>query len=287
MSLTITYPKTHEAWSGGGGICGSGGTSATRNVPAKMLVADKDGHLIPCNYQYWFWGDDHGVGSGNHYVPFGERPVDPEALSVIKKVSFESEVSEGKGFHDFIHNLMHEPPTSVQFIKYDGVDEVVPPQEHWRILGIKIAKRQRTHFLHRFSLCRLRAPLDEEYEARIAEKKRQASARKSNLERLEQELSPLSLSTYLEVSGQEIKTFDIVPIEHSEEKTIPSGGSLSSIDELLKLAMRNFVKKTPYQTDCVVAVQKEIVEIPSTFWVRGKQRITYRGVALVPKKEDH
>ena len=102
---------------------------------------------------------------------------------------------------------------------------------------------------------------------------------------MEKGLSPLSLSEYLDTSSQEISSFDIVPIEHSEEKTIPSGGSLPSIDELVSLAKKNFVKKAPHRTKRVVAVTEEIVEISSTFWVRGKQRITYRGITLVPKKE--
>lgn len=282
MSLTITYPRTHEAWSGGGGIIGDVNISATRDVLAKMLVSDKDGILIPCNYQHWFWADDDGVSSGNCYVPSGGQPINPEALNVIKGESFESGSSEGKSFHDFIRNLMHNPPTGVQFIRYDGVEEATPPQEHWNFLGIKIVKRQRTRFVHRFSLCRLRTPLDEEYEGRITEKKRQAA----ELKRLEKDLSPLSLSEYLKMSGQEISAFDIMLLEHNEEKTILPGGSLPSIDELVLLAKKNFVKKTPHRTKRVVAVQKEIVEIPSTFWVRGKQRITYRGIALVPKQEN-
>lgn len=283
MSIEITYPRTHEAWSGGGGISGAGGTSATHDVPAKILVADKEGNLIPCNYQYWFWGSDNGGSSGNRYVPSGEQSVSSEALSVIKNETFENESSEGEGFHDFIRNLMHNPSTGVQFIKYDGVEEVTLPQEYWNFLNIKIPKKLRTHFVHHFSLCGLQTPFDEEYEARIAEKKQQATERKANLEQLEKELSPLSLSEYIMMLGQTINSFNIVPIEHSEEKTIPSGGSFPSIDDLISLGRKNFVKKTPHETKHIVAVQKEITEIPSTFWVRGKQRITYCGVALIHK----
>ncbi len=284
MSLSITYPRTHEAHDSRNSITDEYvGFSATRDVPAKMLITDKEGRLIPCNYQYLLVADDHGVSDGILYVPSDEKPVNPETLKVIKREVVENENEYG-GFDDFVRNLMHNPPAGVQFIKYNGVEEAIPPQEHWNFLGIKIAKGRRTRFVHSFSLCRLQAPFDGKYEAGIAEKKRQDMKRKSNLERLEQELSPLSLSEYLkmsEMSDQEISFFDIVPIEYSEEKTIPSGGSLPSIDEIMSLARKNFVKKTPYLTKRVVAVQEEIVEIPSTFWVRGKQRITYRGVALV------
>lgn len=157
MSLTITYPRTHEAWSGGGGsISGTGGTSATRDTPAKILAPDKDGDLIPCDYQYWFWGDDHGVGSGNLYVPSGgEQPIDPGSLSMIKTESLESGGREGEDFHNFIRNLMRNPPTGVQFIRYDGVEEATPSPEHWSFLGIKIVKKRRTRFVHHFSLCRI------------------------------------------------------------------------------------------------------------------------------------
>lgn len=282
MSLTITYPRTHEGWSGGGDFSGSGGASATRDVSAKMLVEDEGGNLVPCNYQYWHWGDEHGMGSGNYYIPSGEQPVNPGDLNVVKRETFESGSSEGEGFPDFIRNLMHNPPTGVQFIGYDGVEKVTSPQEYWNFFGVDIPKWvHRTRFVHRFSLYGLQTPLDKEYEARIAEKKQQVVERKSNLERLERELSPLSLSEYLNGLGQKVNAFNTVPIEHSEENTIGSGYSLPSIDGLVSLAGKNFVRKAPNRTVGIVAVQKEIIEIPSSFFVQGKQRVTYRGFALV------
>jgi len=285
MNLTITYPRTNEAYDSRNFISDEYyGCSATHDVPAKMLVEDVEGNLIPCNYQYWFWGDDHGVGSGNNYVPSGEQPIDPETLSVIKRESFESGGSSGgEGFHDFIRNLMHNPPTGVQFIRYDGVEEVTPPQEHWHFLGIKIAKMRRTRFVHSFSLCRLQTPLDEKYEACIAEKKRQTAERVSNLERLDQELFQFSLCDYFKISGKEISSFNVVPIEHCEKRMISSDISLTSLDKIVKSARSNFVKKSPHRTERIVAVQEEVDEIPPTFWENGKQRVTYHGLALVPK----
>jgi hypothetical protein len=286
MNLEITYPETHEAQTNRSfGGCTSG-TSATRNTPAKILVSDKNGNLIPCNYQSWYYGDDDGVGGGNHYVPSGEKPIDSEALEVIKREFFESESIEK--FHEFIRTLMHNPPAGVQFIRYDGNEKVVPPQEYWTFLGIKIAKERRaTLFIHSFSLCRLQSPLDKEYEASIAQKKQQVAEKNSNLERLKQKLSLLSLGDYLRVSGQNINAFNIVSIEHNEEEIIPSCNSLPPIDKLLALATNNFLEKAPDQTECVVAMQREIVEISPTFWVQGKQRVTYQGLALVPKKKSH
>lgn len=285
MSLSITYPRTHEAHDSRNSVTEEYvGFSATRNTPAKMLITDKEGKLVPCNYQSWLVADDHGVGRGIHYVPSDEKPIDPTNLMVVKKEIIETE-SEYSGFDDFVCDMMSNPPDGVQFIMYDGAQKVIPLQEYWHFLGFKIAKKRRPRFVHCFSLCRLQAPLDEEYEAEVAGKKQRAAEWEASLKRLEQELSPLSLDEFLKTSGQQIEAFDVVPIEHSEENTIPPGGSLPSIDKLMTLARKNFVKKSPHQTSRVVGVREEIVEIPSTFFVSGKQRITYRGVALISKQE--
>ena len=287
MSLTITYPTTNEAHSSRNSNTNEYvGTSATRDTPAKMLVKNEKGNLIPCNYQSWVVAHDHGVGGGVDFVPSGEKQIDSETLNVIEERTFESKFSESGDFYDFICSLMQKPPANVQFIRYDKVEEATRPKEYWSIFGFKIAKmQQRTYFTHHFSLCKLQAPLDKEYCTRIKKKERRAVAWKLNIERLERELSSLSLSEYLMMSSEKTDTFDTFPIEHSEEKVIPSGSSLPTVDGLVSLAKKNFVKKTPEKTFHIIAVQEKIVEVPSTFFIRGKQRVTYRGVALVKKNQ--
>ena len=196
----------------------------------------------------------------------------------VQRTTFEDKDSGGSDrYHEFIVNLMKHPPVGVRFIQYLGAERVTLPRN---LIGI-----QRTRFVHHFSLCRLQTPHDEEYETRLTEKRQRTSEHKTELKRIELELSFLPLKEYLAVTGHDISTFNIVRIEHTEEKTISSGSSLPSVSKLVELARRNFVKKTPHRTTQVVAVQEEIVEVPSTFLVQGKQRVAYRGIALVLKTE--
>ena len=89
MGLTVTHPRTH---------------ATTRNVPAKMLIVNAKGKLIPCNYQYWYCASDYGVGSGNDYVPSGEGPVSPENLTVVQEQTYESETWRSMELDEFIRN---------------------------------------------------------------------------------------------------------------------------------------------------------------------------------------
>lgn len=160
MSLTVTRPTTHEAthWSGGG----AGGSSKTYNTPAKILIPEQRGFFtlfIPCNYQFWFWGQDDGVWSGNMYVPSSDDPVNPTNLREVLKISFKSRKHEGEDFHDFIARLMRKSMPeqyllSYDFVCYDGVEEMTLPQRYWKLLGIRIPKPRQTRFVHHFSLYR-------------------------------------------------------------------------------------------------------------------------------------
>lgn len=159
MGLTITRLEPHGPLSFGG-IDGAGSLSETHETPAKILVADKDapeGFLIPCNYQYWTCDDGRKGESGNLYVPVSEQPVDIRFLRsgyAGLVTTFESESCEGEGFHALIRHLMENPPPDTHYIFYNGVEEELLFQEYWDILGVKIPKKRRKLFVHRFSCLR-------------------------------------------------------------------------------------------------------------------------------------
>lgn len=262
---------------------GIGSASPVRDTPAKMLVLREDGKLMPCNYQYSFGADDHFVWSGNSYIPCGD-PVKAEDLIEIDRASFRSEEKEcvGSDFHDFIRRLMEEPSPKAHFIVYVGRQEETTEHDR-RFLFIKLGKAEQKRWKHNFALCRFRPPLDEQYETRLEAKKRADQERLAQLKHLEENLTALTFTDWLTMTQQDVRNFEVMSIEHTEEKEIPSGGSLPSIKTLKDTARTKFVKKAPRQTVRVVAVREDILEVGAMFFTRGKQRVTYRGIAVLSK----
>jgi hypothetical protein len=156
QKIDMWHPESHEAFfkSSPAGII-HGGNSKTRDVAAKILIADDKGNLIPCSYQNWHYAEgDMGYLCGIIYIALKEKPVNPEDLIIVKQEIFRSRNKERSlVFDEFVTNLMHNPPADVQFIKYDGVE--TSPREYRHFLFIRIPKRQKIKFKHHFSLYKL------------------------------------------------------------------------------------------------------------------------------------
>ena len=281
MRLTISNYRNTDGYYAGG-INEASGIHPVTDCTAKILITDKGGNLIPCNYQFWYHADDYGVGGGCYYVPTNEGPICPDHIEGVDMVYFLSKEDEETclGYH--IHNLMDRPPKGVQFIKYDGFEKVIE-SKYLHLFGYRIVEWKQTFFKHRFQLLKFKLPYYGEYESRIADAKLRASQHECNLARLEESISRLSLDDFLRSSDYELSSFEIMVVEHHEEKKISSGASLPSVDELLSLARKKLVRKAPRQTKFLVDLREEITEIPSTFFVEGKQRVICRCIALVPK----
>lgn len=283
--MEITYPRTNEA-NCYGGLSETCSTSAVRCVPAKMLICDKSGEFIPCNYRDWTLASDRGVYSGNHYIPSGDAAIDPKNLEVIHKISFESDRSEGEDFRYFIRNLMKEPPVGVKFVKYEGVEEVILPQEYHRWFGLNVAKKQlRKRFKHHFALCKLASPFDVEYEEVIQTKKRQQDEAIKRRAELLRSICSTSVAEYFKMTGKEFGAFDQVPLYHVEEGALDSDRISESLDKLLASARNNFVKKAPQSTECIVDAHEDISQISQSFLFLPIRyhHVVLRGVALVPR----
>lgn len=159
MGPRITYPRTNEAWFSESAASFKEvefSHSARHNTPAKLLLLDKDGSLIPCDYQNWNCSSGYDMAFGICFVPSGLNPVDLKNLTMIKSESFESNDDPGDDFsyslEVFICDLMKNPPADARFIKYDGVEKVVLSPEPQSIPGIKTFERQRRkNFIHHFS----------------------------------------------------------------------------------------------------------------------------------------
>jgi len=281
MKLTISNYRNTDGYYAGG-INEASGTHPVRDCTAKILIIDKSGNLIPCNYQSWYHANDSGVGGGCYYIPTNEGPICLDHIEKVDTVYFLSKEDEETYLGYNIQNLMDHPPKGVQFIKYDGFEKVIQ-SKYLHLFGFRIAEWKQTLFNHRFQLLKFKSPYYEEHESRIADAKLRASQHECNLVRLEESISKLSLDDFLRSADYEFNSFEIMAVEHNEEKEISSGTSLPSIDKLLSLARKKLVRKAPRQTKFLVDLREEITEIPSTFFMEGKQRVICRCIALVPK----
>lgn len=127
--------------------------SKLRVTPAAVLLKASDAQLVPCSYQrYASSSDDNPHAFGTLYVPVGEI-VSLETLEKVGHTSFSSMWEENDDFHDFLCNLLENPPPRVQHVIHEGTDRIIEQRESWNFWKLRIPKpwRKRT-FVHGLSL---------------------------------------------------------------------------------------------------------------------------------------
>lgn len=124
-----------------------------RDCRAKLLV-DDGGNLVSCNYQLWLFADDHGIGWGTYFVPVvGNINVDKDKLIRLGEVFCQSDnFYTSPLLERFASDLMDRPPNDAEFIIHEGVEEIVLPQEYWRVLFVRIPKKRKIVYRHKFGL---------------------------------------------------------------------------------------------------------------------------------------
>ena len=129
-------------------------------VPKKArLLIERDGELIPCDYQYishWELSSNSSIPPYLYVRAYGSGIVKPQQLSKTEEALYKSdEAYQGRGFHDFLVNLMNSV-AKADFIQYDGWVMEEAPREYWNLFILKIPKPRKKVFVHRFSLYRHR-----------------------------------------------------------------------------------------------------------------------------------
>jgi hypothetical protein len=251
----------------------------SRRVKVLLPSPDGSGSLVPCDCQFTTVVDDHfGVGQLCEYVVAGTQ-IDRSDLVELDTMEYRNDRSEESGTHQFIAGFLDTTLGQVQFLRYDGFEEQQEPQEPSRFLWMRFKRPSKTVYSHRFTACRLRSPLDEEFEQGITDAINARIERIAEIARLADKAIAIEAAHYCVMNGLEDREVYFDDISHVEEQT----GDMS-IESVRNAAIYALAVKTRLGTMDLVALSCLPQEIPGGLLRPRKVIVTCSAIAIVLRK---